>query len=111
LETKFRKCYVLREVQVDMDSLKKGDVFRLDKASPTDVVNEVQWSVANEDAKMCEPKGNTIVQATLIAFVAQSIIKFISPSTPEGDYEDVDSVEVQLKIPIKCWDQSMESKY
>lgn len=99
METKFRKCYVLREVQIDMDSLKKGDMFRLDKASPTDVVNDVQWSLANEDAKMCEPNGNAIVQATLIAFVAQSIIKFKSalgvkctsePTPLEDDDEDDD---------------------
>lgn len=75
----FRKCYVLREQEVDMGKLKKGDVFRMGKAIEKDTVNTEQWSLAKQDAKSCEPEGNSVVECNPIAFVeqpAQNAIRF-----------------------------------
>ena len=46
---KLRKVWVLREVEIKFEDLKKGDVFRLGKANPKDCVNEQQWSRAVDD--------------------------------------------------------------
>ncbi len=68
---KFRKCYVLREAEINMSELKKGDVFRLGKAADTDCVNPEEWQLAGADAKPCEPEGNAGVECSPLAFVKQ----------------------------------------
>lgn len=35
----FRKVFVLREVEIPMEDVKPGDIFRLQPASPEDAVN------------------------------------------------------------------------
>jgi len=66
---KLRKCFVLKEVEIDMDKLKKGDVFRLGKASQEDCVNEDQWSLAKTDSYPAKPDGNSGVDANHLEFV------------------------------------------
>lgn len=61
---KFRKCYVLREVEIPMESLKPGDVFRLEAASEEDKkhLDETQWQIALSNGTECEPAGNAWVR-------------------------------------------------
>lgn len=68
---KFRKCYVLREIEIPMGDLKKGDIFRLEKASETDCVNTKEWSIAEQGANPCEPDGNVGIEASPISFIKQ----------------------------------------
>lgn len=67
-----RKCFVLREVQVEMKDLKKGDVFRLGKAAPDDCVNEKEYSVASGDAYSEPPEGNIGVTAEPVVLEIKS---------------------------------------
>lgn len=46
-----RRVFVLKSVEVDFDDLKKGDIFRLGKATIDDPVNEDQYYLAKSDAK------------------------------------------------------------
>ena len=76
---KFRKCFVLREQEIDMSKLKKGDVFRMWNTTEIGMGNTEQWSLAKEDAKPCEPEGNNSVMCNPIVFVeqlAQNAIRF-----------------------------------
>lgn len=68
---KYRKCFVLREVEIDMGKVVEGDIFRLGKATKTDCVNEEQWYVATTKAKACKPKGNYEVNSKPVAFIEQ----------------------------------------
>ena len=45
---KLRPVFVLREVQVKFQDLKKGDLYRFDKAIPTDPVNPEEWNLILE---------------------------------------------------------------
>ena len=48
-ENKFRKARVLREIEIDFDEIKKGDLFRLLPASKTDInANSEQYYVAKK---------------------------------------------------------------
>ena len=73
---KFRKCYVLREIEIPMADLKIGDIFRLEKASEIDCVNPKEWSIVKRNAESCEPEGNTQVKAAPITFTEQIVPNF-----------------------------------
>lgn len=48
-----RPCFVLREVQVDFEDLKKGDIFRLGKADETDThLNENRYYMAQDHCEI-----------------------------------------------------------
>lgn len=67
-----RKCFVLREVEVPMEELKKGDVFRLEPATPDDAVNvgHHEYSLAKNNASKLEnEEWNCVVEASNISFV------------------------------------------
>ena len=67
----FRKCFVLREVEIPMEELRRGDIFRQGKASPSDCCDEYDYNVANNDA-ILSPDGNTGITATGIALKPES---------------------------------------
>lgn len=46
-----RPCFILREVQIPMEKVQAGDIFRLGKASDTDDVDEFDYFVATTDAR------------------------------------------------------------
>lgn len=63
-----RKCYVLREIEVDMLEIEKGDLFRLDKATPDDTVDPSQIYLAEESASKTDT-GGVNLSASPIGFV------------------------------------------
>ncbi len=66
---KWRKCFVLRQVEIPMSKLVEGDIFRLEKTTRDDCVNENRYSIAKSDAySESEPFGNHGVKADFISF-------------------------------------------
>ena len=61
--TTFRKCFVLRQVEVPMVDLRVGDLFRLEGDALAD---PSQWSAVTSDAKSIEPDGNCIVNCVAV---------------------------------------------
>ena len=68
METLYRKCFVLREIQIPMEELIKGDVFRLEKASTLDCLDENKYSIATEDGKTAPEPMNAEVKAEGLEF-------------------------------------------
>jgi hypothetical protein len=66
---KLRKCYVLREQEIKFKELRKGDIFRQDKASPEDPDDETRWGIVKEDAKPTTPRGNYRVDSLDVVIV------------------------------------------
>ena len=73
---KMRKCFVLRQVEVDMAQVKKGDIFRLtpQDGSEDKFLDPKEWELAVSDAKPCEPEGNYVVEAEPV--VVTRMVKF-----------------------------------
>lgn len=69
-DVKFRKCHVLREQEIDLGSLVKGDIYRLGKASETDHINEKQYNVCRGDAFPIDPPGNASVMSKPVVLVS-----------------------------------------
>lgn len=69
-----RKCLVLREVKIDPRELKKGDIFRLLKASPSDKqCNEEEYAIAVDDAEtLTHDKDYAAIKSEPIAFVPRT---------------------------------------
>lgn len=67
-----RRCYVLNEVEVPMNTIKAGDIFRMSKASSSDPIDEDQWMFADEDANINQDFDDQVaVKATPIMFVGR----------------------------------------
>lgn len=69
MSMKFRKCFVLREQEIDMASLQKGDIYRLGKASKADTVNDKQYNICEQNAFPIDPPGNCSVVSKVVVLV------------------------------------------
>lgn len=76
-----RKFFVLREVEVEAEELRKGDVFRIEPASVTDFVhiNPREFFIVREDPKkspVAKTAGdaNVSIQAAPVAIVERECI-------------------------------------
>lgn len=74
MSEKYRKCFVLREVEVPMLYLRKGDIFRLE-GNIGDPVNQAGFSVADTDAQEsnCSHEQNQSITATPVHFRRQAL--------------------------------------
>lgn len=70
-EIKRREVRVLREIKIDMEDIKKGDIFRSLPADETDVqANPESWWMASKDAEKVSPeKGYAVVNCEPMSFV------------------------------------------
>lgn len=71
-----RKVFVLREVEIEFNDLQKGDIFRLEKASPTDICNDEQYCMVVTEPRPHLSKAagqEPFVMAEPIAFVSQKL--------------------------------------
>ena len=67
-----RKCFVLRDVEIKMEELREGDIFRLQPACPEDAVNvdRYEYSIAKGAAgKVPGSEWNCSVESVTISFV------------------------------------------
>jgi len=59
-KVKPKMCLVLREVEIPMAEIKKGDLFKIKKHKPKDKINESQIYLAKRDAKLID--GNPTIE-------------------------------------------------
>ena len=84
--SELRKCFVLKEVEMTMPELKKGDVFRVDPIDGTDVINiRGKWKIALTDAKSRSPAGNCSLQIGHVKLILDKDLEFNSKkATPRA---------------------------
>jgi len=64
---KFRKVWVLRECAIDPKKLKKGDVFRFEKATADDVhVDPSEYYICKARPKPTPPQGNMAIDMSIL---------------------------------------------
>lgn len=84
---------MLRQHQIDMKNLEKGDIFKTVNEEAT--TGDEGYYLALKDAQPCEPEGNAVVECVPVSFVKtlpRSDVKFHPTVLGQVETDNVDSL-------------------